>query len=157
MAPITPAKPRAVNWPRAAQRHARRNGNLAQESSNFLYRNSSSEVEQALAYADESGNVHWSAQLLKLKGDFRQAQAAPDQEVEWWYQQAIGTAQTQHARSLELRAATSLCRLWLRQGRLSDAHQLLSGIYGWFTEGFDTADLKDAGALLNQLKPMKAT
>ncbi len=111
-----------------------------------------SEVDQALAYAEESGNVYWSAHLLKLKGDFLQAQAAPDQEVEWWYQQAIDTAQSQRARSLELRATTSLCRLWLRQGRTPDAHQRLADIYGWFTEGFDTRDLKEAKALLEELE-----
>ena len=111
-----------------------------------------SEVNQALAYADESGNVYWSAHLLKLKGDFLQAQAAPDHEVERWYQQAIDTSQSQRARSLELRATTSLCRLWLRQGRLSEARKALSDIYGWFTEGFDTRDLKEAKALLEELE-----
>ena len=72
--------------------------------------------------------------------------------MERWYQQAIETAQTQHARSLELRATTSLCRLWLRQGQLFDAHQRLADIYGWFTEGFDTRDLKEAKALLEELE-----
>ena len=111
-----------------------------------------SEIDQALAYADESGNVYWSAHLLKLKGDYLQAQSAPDQEVERWYQQAIDRAQSQRARSLELRATTSLCRLWLRQGRLADARQRLADIYGWFTEGFDTRDLKEAKALLEELE-----
>jgi tetratricopeptide (TPR) repeat protein len=111
-----------------------------------------SEVDQALAYADESGTVYWSAHLLKLKGDYLQAQSAPDQEVERWYQQAIDTAQSQRARSLELRATTSLCRLWLRQGRLSEARKALSDIYGSFTEGFDTRDLKEAKALLEELE-----
>ena len=114
-----------------------------------------SEVDQALAYADESGIVYWAAHLLKLKGDYLQAQSAPDQEVERWYQQAIDTAQTQRARSLELRATTSLCRLWLRQGRFSDARQRLAAIYGWFTEGFDTRDLKEARALLEELELAK--
>lgn len=114
-----------------------------------------SEVDQALAYADESGNVYWSAHLLKLKGDLLQAQSAADHEVERWYQQAINTAQTQQARSLELRATTSLCRLWLRQGRLPAARQRLAGIYGWFTEGLDTQDLKDARALLEDVQRME--
>jgi predicted ATPase len=61
-------------------------------------------------------------------------------------------ARQQHAKSLELRAATSLSRLWRRQGKLQAARQLLAGIYGWFTEGFDTADLKAARTLLEELE-----
>jgi predicted ATPase len=57
----------------------------------------------------------------------------------------------QSAKSLELRAAMSLCRLWQRQGKTAEAQQLLGDIYGWFTEGFETADLKAAKALLNEL------
>ena len=57
----------------------------------------------------------------------------------------------QQAKSLELRAATSLARLWQQQGKKKEAHQLLSEIYGWFTEGFDTKDLQEAKALLDEL------
>jgi predicted ATPase len=89
--------------------------------------------------------------VVPRRGDFLQAQSAPEPEVERWYQRAISTAQAQRARSLELRATTSLCGLWRRQGRCSDAHQILSGVYGWFTEGLDTPDLKDARALLDDL------
>jgi predicted ATPase len=60
-------------------------------------------------------------------------------------------AQAQSAKSLELRAATSLARLWRDKGKRSQAHNLLALVYGWFTEGFDTADLKDAKALLDEL------
>jgi predicted ATPase len=60
-------------------------------------------------------------------------------------------AQEQRARIWELRAATSLARLWRDQGRRAEAHDLLAPVYGWFTEGFDTADLKDARALLDEL------
>ena len=60
-------------------------------------------------------------------------------------------AQIQQAKSLELRAATSLSRLWQQQGKRQEAHDLLAPIYGWFTEGFDTADLQEAKALLNAL------
>jgi predicted ATPase len=66
-------------------------------------------------------------------------------------QQAIRIAQDQHAISLELRAATSLARLWGEQGRRTEARDLLAPVYGWFTEGFDTADLKEAKALLDEL------
>ena len=65
--------------------------------------------------------------------------------------QAIRIAQAQQAKSLELRAATSLARLWGEQGRRAEARDLLVPVYGWFTEGFDTADLKEARALLDQL------
>jgi len=62
----------------------------------------------------------------------------------------VNVARSQHAKSLELRAAMSLSRLWQRQGKKAEAHRLLAEIYGWFTEGFDTADLKAAKALLDE-------
>ena len=72
-------------------------------------------------------------------------------EAASWLQRAIDTAQSQHAKSLELRAATSLARLWRDQGKSAEAHDLLAPVYRWFTEGFDTADLKDARAILDKL------
>jgi predicted ATPase len=69
-------------------------------------------------------------------------------EVESNYHQAIEIARRQQAKSFELRATTSLCRLWQAQGKRAEAHVLLAEIYGWFTEGFDTADLIEAKALL---------
>jgi predicted ATPase len=69
-----------------------------------------------------------------------------------WFQRAIDTARSQQAKSLELRAATGLARLWAEQGERAQAHDLLAPVYGWFTEGFDTADLKDAKALLDELR-----
>jgi predicted ATPase len=67
------------------------------------------------------------------------------------FRQALEVARGQKAKSLELRVATSLGRLWLRQGKRAAAHDLLASIYGWFTEGFDTADLKEARTLLEEL------
>jgi hypothetical protein len=67
------------------------------------------------------------------------------------FQKAIEIARRQQAKSWELRAAMSLSRLWRQQGKRQEAHEMLSEIYGWFTEGFDTADLKDAQALLDEL------
>jgi predicted ATPase len=67
------------------------------------------------------------------------------------FQQALAVARRQQAKSLELRAAISLSRLWQRQGKRAEAYELLAQIYGWFTEGFDTADLQDAKALLEEL------
>lgn len=110
------------------------------------------EIEQTLAYAQECGDHHLDAQLLKLKGDYLQAKNAPDAEIEQCYQLAIDTARSQKARSLELRATTSLCRLWQRQGKTTAAHHLLTGLYGWFSEGFETGDLIEARALLAELR-----
>ena len=76
----------------------------------------------------------------------------PDQAVaEASLQKALNVARQQEAKSFELRAATSLARLWQRQGKTTEAHELLTPVYNWFTEGFDTADLKDAKALLAEL------
>ena len=67
------------------------------------------------------------------------------------FQHALDVARQQQAKSLELRAAMSLSRLWQRQGKRQEAYDLLAPIYGWFTEGFDTADLQEARALLDEL------
>ena len=75
----------------------------------------------------------------------------PQAEAEAWLQRARDVARRQEAKSLELRAAMSLSRLWQQQGKQIEAHALLAPIYGWFTEGFDTADLQEAKALLEQL------
>jgi predicted ATPase len=72
-------------------------------------------------------------------------------QAEAHFEQALEVARCQQARSYELRAAMSLSRLWQRQGRCVEARELLAPIYGWFTEGFDTADLCDARALLEEL------
>ena len=72
-------------------------------------------------------------------------------EAETCFHQALDIARRQQAKSLELRAAMSLSRLWQRQGKRDEARQLLAPIYSWFTEGFDTADLKEARALLDEL------
>lgn len=76
---------------------------------------------------------------------------APDTEVEKHFRTAITVAQQQQTKSLELRAATSMGRLWLDQGRHEEAPRLLTEIYEWFTEGFDTRDLRAARALIAQL------
>jgi predicted ATPase len=73
-------------------------------------------------------------------------------EAEACFQQALDMARRQEAKSLELRAAMSLSRLWQQQGKRAAAHALLAPIYGWFTEGFDTADLQEAKALLDELR-----
>ena len=74
-----------------------------------------------------------------------------EQEAEGYFQKAIDIARKQQAKSLELRAVTSLARLWQQQEKKKDAHQMLVGVYGWFTEGFDTKDLQEAEMLLGEL------
>ena len=79
-------------------------------------------------------------------------QAVPDAaQAEACFQQALAIARRQQAKSWELRAAMSLSRLWQQQGKRAEARELLAPIYGWFTEGFDTADLQEAKALLEEL------
>jgi len=79
------------------------------------------------------------------------ARSAENQvEAEACFHQALAIARQQQAKSLELRAAMSLGLLWQRQGKTEPARQLLTGVYSWFTEGFDTVDLKEAKALLEQ-------
>ena len=73
-------------------------------------------------------------------------------EAEAWLQRALDVARRQEAKSLELRAARSLARLWQQQGKRDEARQLLGEVYGWFTEGFDTADLQEARILLEELR-----
>jgi predicted ATPase len=76
---------------------------------------------------------------------------APQAEAEAWLQRALDVARLQQAKALELRAAIHLSRLWQHQGKPDAARHLLAEIYGWFTEGFDTADLREAKALLEEL------
>jgi predicted ATPase len=109
-------------------------------------------LAEALALVDKNDERWWEAELHRLKGELLQQQVVPDApQAETCFQQALAVARHQQAKSLELRAAMSLSRLWQRQGKRAEAHQLLAEIYGWFTEGFDTADLQEAKALLAEL------
>jgi predicted ATPase len=103
-----------------------------------------------VAHADDERC--YEAELSRLKGElWLRCAAAPHAEAEICFQQSFEVVCRQQTRSLELRAATSLSRLWQRQGQRHEAHQLLEEIYGWFTEGFDTGDLQCARALLDAL------
>jgi predicted ATPase len=94
----------------------------------------------------------WEAEIYRLRGVLLLRQpATPQAEAEAWLQRALDVARRQEAKSLELRAVMSLARLWQQQGKRAEAHALLAPIYGWFTEGFDTADLQEARALLEAL------
>ena len=111
-----------------------------------------SAIAEALAFAEESGERWWEAELHRLKGELLLAQSTENRaEAEACFHRALEVAQQQSAKAFELRAATSLARLWAEQGKRAEAHDLLAPVYGWFTEGFDTADLKDAKALLDEL------
>jgi len=107
-------------------------------------------LREGLETAGATGEHVWDAELYRLTGTALLAENKPD-EGQASLQQAIRIAQAQQAKSLELRAATSLARLWGEHGRRGEARDLLTSVYGWFTEGFDTADLEDATALLDEL------
>src|SRR5262249_39390665 len=94
----------------------------------------------------------WEAEIARLRGVLLLRQpGTPLEEAEACFQHALDVARRQEAKSLELRAAMSLARLWQQQGKRGEAHTLLAPVYGWFTEGFDTGDLQDAKALLAEL------
>jgi predicted ATPase len=111
---------------------------------------------QALAEAHTLMQQHeerwWEAEIARLRGVLLLRQPVPqEEEAETWLQQALDVARGQEAKSLELRAAMSLARPWQQQGKQAEAHALLAPVYGWFTEGFETADLQEAKALLEEL------
>jgi predicted ATPase len=116
-----------------------------------------SAVAEALDTGARTGLHYWDAELHRLAGTLvlraapEGAQAGAEQQVESCFREALEIARRQNAKFHELRAAMSLSRLWHRQGKGREAHALLSAVYGWFTEGFETADLRDAKALLGQL------
>ena len=108
-------------------------------------------LAEALAAAQAHGTTLVEAELYRLRGSLLLRQpGTPQAEAETWFQRALDVARRQEARSLELRAAMSLSRLWQQQGKRQEAHELLAAVYGWFTEGFDTADLQEAKALLEE-------
>ena len=111
---------------------------------------------QALAEAhtlvEQHEERYWEAEICRLRGVLllRQPDTSPV-EAEAWLRRALDIARRQAAKALELRAAMSLSRLWQQQGKRQEASDLLAPIYHWFTEGFDTADLQEAKALLEAL------
>jgi DNA-binding winged helix-turn-helix (wHTH) protein/predicted ATPase len=114
-------------------------------------------VADALAHLSATGEVWYEAELHRLRGTLLIQRAMGQEqtllnEAEACLQKALSVANRQHARSLALRTAISLCRLWQSQGKRTAARALLAPMYGWFTEGFDTADLQEAKALLVELE-----
>jgi len=108
-------------------------------------------LEDALAHVARTGERYHEAEIYRIKGQVLPRRGANPEDVENSYRQAIAVAQGQQARSWELRATASLARLLEQQGRRDEAREMLSTIYVWFTEGFDTPDLQEAKALLDAL------
>ncbi len=102
---------------------------------------------------DDTEARFYEAELYRLKGALLIKQPVPDTpQAETCFHQALEIARQQGAKSFELRAATSLAHLWQGQDKRKEAYDQLAPVYEWFTEGFDTADLKDAKKLLEELK-----
>ena len=109
-------------------------------------------LDEALGLVEKNGQRLHEAELYRLRGELLLRQSVSDeQQAEACFEQALAIARRQQAKSWELRVATSLSRLWQQQGKRTEAHALLVPVYGWFTEGFDTADLQEAKALLEAL------
>lgn len=106
-------------------------------------------LDEALAMIDKGGERLYEAEVYRLKGELlMQTETNKEDEAEIRFKQALELARQQQAKSLELRAAVSLGRLWRAQGKHEETHQMLAEIYNWFSEGFDTVDLREAKALL---------
>jgi predicted ATPase len=121
-------------------------------------------LDEALAHVDKTGERFWEAEIHQLQGELLLIQGTGKgsartatlelsimAEAETRFVRALDIARRQQAKTLELRAAMSLARLWQRQGKQAEAREVLASVYGWFTEGFDTADLQEAKALLEEL------
>jgi predicted ATPase len=112
-------------------------------------------LAEAFAAVATTAERRWEAELYRLQGELLLRAAGRKQKAEetpeTCFRQALEVARHQRAKSLELRSAISLARLWQRQGKRAEARALLEPVYGWFTEGFDTADLQEAKALLEAL------
>jgi predicted ATPase len=110
-------------------------------------------LAEVLVIVDTTGERNDEAEPHRLHGDLLLRQAVSDApQAEAYFQQALAVARRQQAKSWELKAAMSLSRLWQQQGKRAEALELLAPIYSWFTEGFDTPDLQEAKALLEDLE-----
>ena len=109
-------------------------------------------VAEALDHVDQTGIVYYEPELHRLQGElWLCCDPADALKAEACFHRAVEIARSQQAKSWELRAATSLARLWGEEGRRAEARDLLAPVYDWFTEGFDTADLRRAKALIDRL------
>src|SRR5262249_41834037 len=109
-------------------------------------------IDEAMTIKRASGETWSEAEINRIAGEIALRSPEPDEaKAEGYLERALSVARQQQAKSLELRAAMSLARLWRDQGKVLQARELLAPVYGWFTEGFDTRDLKEAKALLEEL------
>ena len=109
-------------------------------------------VDAGLSLLEQSGEWYWHAELHRTKGWLLLVGVEADEGgAEACFRQAIEIARSQEAKSWELRAATSLAELWRGQGKCHEAYDLLAPVFGWFTEGFETSDLRKAKLLLDEL------
>ena len=115
------------------------------------YKEALSALDVGLALIEKTGERWWESELHRLKGEVLLAQGGGEKDAATCFRRAGDIAELRSARSLQLRAATSLARLWQTQKKSKEARDLLAPVYGWFTEGFETPDLKDAKALLDDL------
>jgi predicted ATPase len=124
-------------------------------------------LDEALTAVDKREERWWEAELYRIKGELLRQKVSADYadleqkvkmeaEAETCFHKALEVARRQQAKSLELRAAMSLGRLWQKQGKKEEARLMLGEVYGWFTEGFDTMDLKEAKILLEELSGCNA-
>jgi predicted ATPase len=109
-------------------------------------------IREAITTVELTKEQWYQAEINRLAGEIALTSEQADRsKAEEYFKRALEVARAQQAKSWELRAATSLARLWRDQGKMVEARELLAPVYGWFTEGFDTRDLKDAKALLEEL------
>jgi predicted ATPase len=109
-------------------------------------------IDDAIEKVERSKERWCEAEVHRLAGEITLKSSTPDVErAEAYFERALAVARRQQTKSWELRAATSMARLWRDQGKRDEARDLLAPVYGWFTEGFDTRDLKEAKALLDEL------
>ena len=109
-------------------------------------------IGEAMAAIEATKESWCDANIHRLAGEIVLLSGEPDTaKAEAYFERALAVARQQQAKSFELRAAMSMARLWRDQGKRDEARDLLAPVYGWFTEGFDTRDLKEAKALLDEL------
>jgi predicted ATPase len=106
-------------------------------------------LHQALTHVQRTGEAYYAAEIHRMRGELllRSGQRLAG-EAQACFEQALAVARSQHAKSFELRAASSLAQLWVAQSKHAPARQLLGPVLNWFTEGLDTADLQEARALM---------
>jgi predicted ATPase len=111
-------------------------------------------IDEAMAAVATTKETWSEAEINRTAGEIALLSPEPDApKAEAYFERALAIARTQQAKSWELRASMSLARLWRDHGKVQQARELLAPVYGWFTEGFDTRDLKEAKALLEELSP----